>query len=84
MKRLFELRTEVVAYVLAEADELRDVASQTLSDEVEQNGLERAFVAEVTFREWGLKGGWCRGSLVHGGDGKTLGEVLDTLPGVTR
>lgn len=80
--KLFEVRAEVVVYVLAEDREgAWDVGRQSISDEVDWNGVEPGDLQEVTSRNWCLDGGWSRGTLVYGSDKETtVGEILDGLP----
>lgn len=82
MKKLYEVRAEVVVYVLAEDDnDAFDVGTQSVKDEVDWNGVEVSSVHAVTQRKWHLENGWSRGTLVYGADKETtLGEALDALP----
>jgi hypothetical protein len=79
MKKLFEVRAEVVAFILAEdAFEAELGASAALQAELDS--VPGAEVREVTHRSWSHQG-WSRDSLVYGADDEvTLGSCLDLLP----
>lgn len=81
-KKLYEVRTEVVVYVLSEnADQAWLDGADAIRDEVDWNGCDPDDVFEVTDRHHHLSGGWSRGTLVYGADEETtVGQALDAVP----
>ncbi len=79
MKKLYEVRAEVIVYVWAESGNGYH-ARRALEDEVANNGLDIYESTEVKSRGHCLDGGWERDAPVYGADGKILGELLDLLP----
>jgi hypothetical protein len=79
MKKLFEVRTEVVAFILAE-DGFEAELEASAALQAELDSVPGTEVREVTHRSWSHQG-WSRDSLVYGAENEeTLGDCLDLLP----
>lgn len=81
-KKLFEVRTEVVAYVLAEDEvEAQEVGQDAFLEEIHNMNLADVDIAEVGNARWPLAKGWTPQSLVYanGEDPPALGEAMKKL-----
>ena len=86
MKKLFEVRMEVTAFVEAEdATSALEVGHAALREEAGNFWDADVDACEVTHQDWTLEGGWDRKSLVYGATkDTTLGSWLAQLPKKAR
>lgn len=83
MKRLYEVRAEVVQYVLAESE--REAVLTACADCENEPQMWDFEAREVKYRNHALDGGWDKDALIYGADeDTTLGEALDALPEAKR
>jgi hypothetical protein len=81
MKKLYEVRTELIAYVAAEDEkEARRLGADVLNEDALNIDLGNIDVEQVTTRHWPIEGGWEPDGMLPGERNLTLGDMLKTLP----